>query len=370
MAKIIKVIIVIVAIVVGYLGHNNALAERSFKLALPGYQYEFPKDLRAHEDYKTEWWYYTGHLKTENGKRYGYELTFFRVGNPSENLPDNKEWALNNLYMTHFAISDENNKRFFHTQKFNRSALDRAGADTKQYNVWNENWSAHWKNSNMVLKASTPEFGIDLILIPQKAPVIHGKNGISQKSNCQGCASHYFSYTRLKTTGTIKINDALETVNGVSWMDQEFGSNQLSDNQTGWDWFSIQLDNRVEVMLYLLRLKDGSLDPSSSGTFINANGQYEHLSLSDFKVMSKDQWKSPHSTGIYPMDWSISIPSKKLNLTVQPTFKAQELHTSQINNITYWEGSCNVSGTYNKKPIAGQGYVEMTGYAKKFKQKI
>ncbi len=350
---------------------SNAFAERVFKLASPGYQYEFPKDLRAHEDYKTEWWYTTGHLKTDTGKRYGYELTFFRIGNPSEALPINKAWALNNLYMTHFAVSDENNRAFFHTQKFNRSALGRAGADPKRYRVWNENWSAYWENDRIRLKANMPEFSVNLALTPEKKPVVHGINGVSQKSNCEGCASHYFSYTRLKTDGTIQIkNNQPESVTGLSWMDQEFGSNQLSEDQMGWDWFSVQLDNNVELMLYLLRLKDGNIDPASSGTLIFADGSSEHLLLSDFKVNPTGQWKSPHSKGVYPMGWKISLPQKQLTLTLTPTFKDQELHTSQINNVTYWEGSCQVSGSYKTQPVNGQAYVEMTGYAKAFEEKI
>jgi predicted secreted hydrolase len=339
-----------------------------YKPALSGYSYQFPQDHASHDNYKTEWWYYTGHLQTKAGKRYGYELTFFRIGNdPSIRTDNTSAWNTNNLYATHFALSDENQKSFFYSEKLNRAGLNLAGARSDVYYVWNELWLAELLGNQMVLRANSPDGKqeLHLLLSSEKPPVIHGKGGISQKASCVGCASHYYSLTRLKTDGILLIDGKAEPVTGLSWMDHEFGSNQLSREQTGWDWFSVQLNDNTELMLYLLRHEDGTIDPNSSGTWINAQGQSRHLNLSDFKVTeSGKKWTSPTSKGTYPMGWKIEVPSEKLDLTVTPSFENQELYTSGSTKVAYWEGSSYVSGNRAGKTLQGNAYVEMTGYAK------
>lgn len=362
---------------------NLVWASDIFKMALPGYSFQFPADHASHPNYKTEWWYYTGHLKTDSGKTYGYELTFFRSGAGLKHPPTTSAWRLQDIYATHFAISDEDHQKFYMAEKLNRNHVGAAHAETDFYKIWNENWSAKLSTNpaqpnTHQLSASTNQFKIALDLTPEKPVVIHGKNGVSQKADCTGCASHYYSLTRLATTGTLWINGKPERVRGLSWMDHEFGSNQLTATQTGWDWFSIQLDNQTELMLYVLRneKKDKSgkplqyLDPNSSGTLVYANGTTEHLSLGDFKIKALKRWVSPNTKAVYPMGWNIQIPKKNIHLTITPTFKNQELVTQQSTQVAYWEGSSQVKGTVNNKPVVGLAYVEMTGYAEKFRQKI
>lgn len=342
-----------------------------YKAALPGYQYQFPRDHASHADYKTEWWYYTGHLKTRTGKHYGYELTFFRIGNDPtihEQTKDQKSpWNTDNLYAAHFALSDENNKAFTYSEKLNRAGLNIAGARSDAYYVWNELWLAEQLGNQMVLRANSPDGKqeIHLLLSSEKPPVIHGQGGVSQKASCVGCASHYYSLTRLKTEGLLFIDGEAEPVTGLSWMDHEFGSNQLSREQTGWDWFSIQLNDQTELMLYLLRRENGSIDPNSSGTVVDVQGRSRHLTLKDFKVTESGKtWASPASKGVYPMGWRVEVPSEKLDLTVTPSFEKQELYTAGSTKVAYWEGSSAVSGSKAGKPLQGQAYVEMTGYAR------
>lgn len=342
-----------------------------YQAASPGYQYQFPRDHASHPNFKTEWWYYTGHLQTTDGKRYGYELTFFRIGNEliqntGENLRKQGPWTTKNLYAAHFALSDVNNKQFFYSEKLNRTGLNVAGARNDTYYVWNELWLAELLGNQMVIRADSPDGKqeIHLLLSTEKAPVVHGKNGISQKASCPGCASHYYSMTRLKTEGMLILNGVAQPVTGVSWMDHEFGSNQLAENQRGWDWFSIQLNDRTEVMLYLLRQDDGQIDPNSSGTIIDADGKSRHLTLNDFKVETTGAtWTSPASKGKYPMGWHITIPSEDLSLNVTPSFENQELYTPGSTGVSYWEGSSSVAGRKRGQPVSGQAYVEMTGYA-------
>lgn len=347
------------------------LAEaKSFRLALPGYRYHFPADHAAHEDFKTEWWYYTGHLRSKSGKTFGYELTFFRMGTGIDNLPKNSDWALVQLYPAHFAISDATTQAFHFWEKLSRGGGGLAGADTAKYLVWNQNWRVRQQGDKHFLSAASNGNAINLTLTPLKPPVIHGKNGVSQKASCKGCASHYYSYTRMQTTGSITVNGETMDVSGLSWMDHEFGSNQLTSDQTGWDWFSIQLDNDTELMLYLMRTKSGIQDQNSSGTFVAASNQSRHLGEKDFSVHPMGHWTSPATKAVYPSGWQVSVPSQKLSLTITPLFKNQELVTRASTNTAYWEGACTVTGTFKGRPIQGEAYVELTGYDKPFRESL
>lgn len=347
-----------------------------YEPALPGYSFTFPRDHASHPTYKTEWWYYTGHLETEDHRPFGYELTFFRVGVPLRDPPLHTDWALQTLYAAHFAISDEQGKQFHVAEKLNRRHVGAAGAAENRYWVFNEDWSVIQPKADrgqFHLKADNDQYKIDLWLSAQKPVVIHGQDGVSQKADCKGCASHYYSYTRLATVGKLWINGKPQTVNGLSWMDHEFGSNQLTEKQVGWDWFSIQLADNTEVMLYVLRNQDKSpqsIDPNSSATMIDGNGKTKHLTAQQFSITSNKTWKSDKTQGLYPMGWEINIPSEKLKLTLTPTFEGQELVTNRSTQVAYWEGSTKVEGKRDLAPISGKAYVEMTGYAEKFRQKL
>jgi predicted secreted hydrolase len=350
-----------------------------YQAALPGYRFSFPRDHASHPQYKTEWWYYTGHLNTAEGKRYGYELTFFRVGLPEDDQARPKEnapaspWDADNLYAAHFALSDETNRRFEYSEKLNRPGVDVAGARDDVYYVWNELWLAELLGDRMVLRANSADGKreIHLLLSSEKPPVVHGQNGVSQKASCMGCASHYYSLTRLKTEGLLLLDGKASPVQGLSWMDHEFGSNQLGPNQVGWDWFSIQLSDGSDLMLYLLRQRDGGLDPNSSGTMVFPDGRSRHLTLKEFSVQNSGRtWTSPKTRGVYPMGWTIVVPSEDIQLTVTPVFENQELSTGASTQVSYWEGSSAVFGLRRGKPVQGQAYVEMTGYAQAFKARI
>ena len=337
----------------------------SYKLALPGRRLSFPADHYSHPDFKTEWWYYTGHLQTDSGKRYGYQVTCFRFGLRDRQHQVKEKPLFSELYMAHFALSDIGAKKFYYRERINRGADNKAGAATDRYLVWNEDWRVEGDARNHSIQIQDRGTRLRLDLTSLKPPVLHGANGLSQKGEGEGRASYYYSLTRMQTDGELTVGGKTEKVRGLSWMDHEFGSNQLSNDQVGWDWFSIQLDNNTEVMLYLMRRKDGSVDPYSSGTLVYAKGKTAHLALKDYRVEVLDRWKSPKSGAEYPMNWKVTIPAESIVLEITPEFRAQELITSRSTRVTYWEGAVRVKGTMHKKPIAGAGYVEMTGYAGK-----
>ncbi len=336
--------------------------------ATSGYTYAFPRDHASHPDYKIEWWYYTGNVKAKDGRRFGYQVTFFRVGVDSS--PSNpSKWAVRDLFMTHLAISDPSGKRYRYAEKLSRGGPGLAGAATDQYRVWNDDWSATLdgtrgpgSGSRHRLKANSPQAAIDLTLDEGKAPAIHGIGGISQKGAQAGNASHYYSLTRMPTRGSITVDGERFAVTGDSWMDHEFGTSFLEPGQRGWDWLSIQLSDGRELMLYQLRRDDGSRDPRSSGTLVGTDGKTKHLDVNAFTLTpGRTTFKSKNGA-VYPIEWSLTISSEKLDLKVTTPLNDQELALERSTGVAYWEGAVEVSGSATGKPVAGAGYLEMTGY--------
>lgn len=342
-----------------------------YRRALPGYRFQFPQDHFSHPEFKTEWWYYTGHLQTADGERYGYQMTFFRVGTEGGRSAVNpSRWTVRDLFLAHFAVSDLNRERFHFTDRLNRGALGGAGASTEALKVWNGDWRLEAEGKAHRLQAKDEKFTLDLTLSPLKPPVVHGKGGVSQKGEGAGYASHYYSLTRLESAGTITVNGRTRRVEGWSWMDHEFGSSLLREEHEGWDWFGLQLDNRVELMFYLMRRRGGDSDPHSSGTLILPDGASLPLTLSQVQVRPTGTWQSPRSKATYPMGWEIQIPDHGITLTLTPSFPDQELDTQKSTRVIYWEGSVEIRGQYQGTSVAGQGYVELTGYAAKFNKRI
>jgi predicted secreted hydrolase len=334
-----------------------------WKQALPGYEFSFARDHASHPDYKIEWWYYTGNVVTPDNHRFGYQLTFFRVG--VDKAPANpSRWAVRDLFMAHLAVTDISGQKFRFTEKINRAGIGWAGAATDSYRVWNEDWEARQnEQGQMMLHAMQDGIGLELTLDQGKPPVIHGARGISRKGAQAGNASHYYSLTRMPTRGAIVIDGQRYEVTGLSWMDHEFGTSFLEKEQRGWNWLSLQLDDQTELMLYEFRRSDGQRDPHTSGTFVDSSGQAATITASEFTLTPEAQWRSPKTGASYPVVWKVSIPSRRIELTVRAAVNDQELETRESTRVNYWEGAIEVTGTKDGKPVQGRGYLEMTGYA-------
>ena len=333
-----------------------------WKYATAGYRFEFPRDHASHPDYKIEWWYYTGNVKTTDGRRFGYQVTFFRVG--VDYAPANpSKWAIRDLYMTHLAVSDARGNRYRFAEKLTRGGPGLAGAETSRYYTWNDDWNAGLnQRGEHVLKAASTDAAVDLILAEGKPPAINGINGISQKGTQAGNASHYYSLTRMPTRGTIMIDGERFEVSGLSWMDHEFGTSFLEPEQRGWDWLSIQMSDGRELMLYRLRRADGSRDPRSSGTIVDRSGRTIHLNNEQFTLTEGRARFTSKNGAVYPTEWTITVPSQKVELKVTTPVDDQELSLLPSTGIAYWEGMIDVAGTSGGVAVAGSGYLEMTGY--------
>jgi predicted secreted hydrolase len=316
----------------------------------------FPEALFYQKDYRVQWWYFTGHLFDSSGREFGYELTFFVVGVQKKDFAS--RFGVNNIYISHFAVSDIQSNRFYFSDKTESGAYEFAGATGDRLKVWIDGTVLEGNGTTMHLKASDGQKSITLKLTPSKPLVLHGEKGFSRKSEESILiASYYLSYTQMQTEGSLTIGKDVFTVKGKSWFDREISSRGLSQNQAGWDWFAIQLDDNREIMLYLLRNRDGSIDRSSSGTLVSHNGRYRHLASNDFMISVPDHYRSAETGAKYPAAWEIRIPSENLILKLIPLIRDQEVLAYNSTGNYYWEGACRVNGS-----ATGRAYVEMTGY--------
>ena len=358
-------------------GYTQALGPREFV---------FPDDHGAHPGFKTEWWYYTGNLFTEEGRQFGYQFTIFRNQlspsgedfvrinqkesaqmNLELNSANDSEWSTNQLYLAHFAISDVSKRDHVFNERYSRGTAGLAGASVDPYRIWLEDWEITRVTD---LKATDERFpvrikaemsdgtALEVVLNPQKPLVLQGEEGYDKKGGEDGNASYYISFTRMQTEGLLKKDGESLAVSGLSWMDHEWSTSALDSGQTGWDWFSIQLSNGYELMYYQIRNADPELAPQTTGSLIAPNGQKRDLGQGEVQLEVLEYWTSPHTGARYPLQWTLGIPSEELKVDVATVFDDQEMTVS----VQYYEGALHVSGKFRDEAIDGNGYIEMTGY--------
>lgn len=351
---------------VNYVSVTDAMIAESdtlFEKALESREFSFPDDHAAHNNFKLEWWYFTGNIATTDGKKYGYQFTIFRNALNSQLSDVGSSFATNQMYFAHLGLTDIGKNKHYHFEKFARGINGIAGAEANPLSIYIENWeikadypNGNYKMPNFRIIAKDSNISIDLELIPHKEMVLHGDRGLSPKSSIPGNASYYYSYTRLGTNGKISIDKQESQVSGYSWMDREWSTSALSSGQTGWDWFSIQFDDNSELMYFRLRDSLGNTD-FGKGTYVYPDGRYEKLSVDDvdLKILKT---KKLNSGSAYPLKWSFDIPKYLLKMDSQVQVDEQEMKLS----VKYYEGSIIIKGEKNGKPIKGLGYVELTGY--------
>ncbi len=323
--------------------------------------WSFPRDHGRHDGFKIEWWYFTGTCRDDVGRRFGYELTVFRSAlDPRQPTSRPSRWAASDLYFAHAAVTDVSGNGFAYGEELERARPGMAWASDRGLDVSLLNWSARQgKDGAIHLIAARPTLSIDLALTGGRGPFLEGPGGVNVKAIGAGHASYYYSVTRLRTAGTLGIGGkAYHIVDGLSWMDHEFSTDSMSADQIGWDWFGLQLADGTDLMIYRMRRRDGSTD-YLSGTRVTADGVPHYLAAGDITLAGDQPWTSPSSHAAYPQRWRVTVDGRPL--TVRPQTASQELTTSSSAGVTYWEGAADVTDDAGKP--AGQGYLEMTGYA-------
>ncbi len=337
----------------------SSLDQAGFARAVEPRPFRFPRDHGEHPEYRNEWWYFTGNLHSDSGRQFGYQVTFFRFSlKPPTGDKRASSWADNPVWMAHVALTDSAGKRHLANERLVRSGPGLAGVESEPFRVWVEDWQLAGNGTDFPwhIQIAAPEFQIDLELSadPAVGVVLQGDQGLSQKSAEPGNASYYYSYPRMPTRGQITLDGTTVAVQGNSWFDREWGTSALAADQTGWDWFSLQLGGGESLMYYQLRDSQGKPDSFSAGTLVSALGVKRTLSLDDVELTPERWWESPTGRR-YPVEWRLHIRSLNRTLQVKPVLDDQEMNLS----VRYWEGAVEV---YEQGQLAGRGYLEMTGY--------
>ncbi len=315
-------------------------------------EFTFPADHGPHPGFRNEWWYFTGNLDTEEGRRFGYQVTFFNASLPvTEQQASDSAWHSDRLWMAHVALTDVEGGEHYPFERFSRENPGLAGATLEPLHVWLDEWqlttgdAGEWQ-----LDVSSRTFTLDLRLSATKAPVLQGVGGLSQKSPETGNASYYYSLTRIATTGTVRIDGEAFNVTGSSWLDREWSTSALADNQSGWDWFSLQFDDNQELMYYQLRTDTGVVHPNSQGNWTDTEAHQTLIRPQDIVLEELETWTSPSGV-VYTTVWSLQYAGK--------TWRIEAVLDDQLMNLSipYWEGAVDVLTASGER--AGRGYLEM-----------
>jgi predicted secreted hydrolase len=340
----------------------SLLAEPStegFSRATKIRQFQFPQDHSAHPDYRSEWWYITGNLVDEQNQKqaFGFQATFFRFALSAEDIQRPSLWRSNQLWMAHVAVTDIKEKQHYADERFSRGNPGMAGVQLSPFQIWLDDWQIKSVNNKFpwTLTVNAKEFAFNLTIMPEKKLILNGDKGLSKKSDAPGNASYYYSISRLTTQGTININKQTYSVKGLSWLDREWSTSSLDKDQTGWDWFSLQLQSGEDLMFYQLRTNTGGVHHSSQGTWVEKNSQTQMIKHADIKLTPLDWWQSEKGER-YPIRWRMEYLSRQKDFIIQALVKNQKMELL----IPYWEGAVVVLDHSGKK--IGQGYLEMTGY--------
>jgi len=328
----------------------------------------FPTDHGPHPDYRHEWWYFTGNLFTSGQRHFGFELTVFRFGLAPGEPARESRLATHHVHMAHLALTDTERASFIHFERFARPVLGIAGARAEPFRVWLEDWVVEADPDRghpdcegclaLRLHAADGDIELDLALESLKPAVLQGHDGYSPKSATPGNASHYYSLTRLATEGSIRTAEGEFAVEGTSWLDREWGSSVLDDDQAGWDWFALQFDDGRELMYYRMRRDDGTTDPASAGVLVDADGDTVRLAADDVSLTALAHWQSPTTGARYPVRWQVVAPAIGLDVEIEPRLEHQEMDTV----VRYWEGAVTAGGQLGNETASAVGYVELTGY--------
>ena len=320
----------------------------------------FPRDHAAHPDYRAEWWYFTGHLRDAKGRPFGFQLTLFRFEIAAQQAPSSLQsssaWRTPTVLLGHFGLSDIASTKFHAFERLSRALPTVAGTKLAPPAVWLDDWRIEQQGDDAWhLHAAQDGVALTLELEAASAVVLQGEAGLSRKSAAAGNASYYYSLPKLTARGSVLLADGKHEVTGEAWLDREWSTSALSREQSGWDWFALQLADGGSLMFYRLRQRDGGTDDYSAGSYVDASGKQHRLSAQDLRIEARGAWTSPHSGRVYPQGWHLALPRMKLAWELAPRLVDQEWR----GRFHYWEGAVTV--TQDGQP-AGLGYVELTGY--------
>ena len=311
-------------------------AEVWFETKASDTEISLPKDDAPHHA-KMEWWYYNGHLTTKSGKQFSFHYTTFLLK------------GLNNHMVSHVSLSDFQTGQHYIDQR--RTAGNPSNKTENQFEFVHGGWLMSGGNGKDKLEVANKEFSFSLKLASSAPPVFHGQDGIISLGTAG--SSYYYSRTRMNATGTVKVNNKIESVEGLIWFDHQWGD--FATLQLSWDWFSLQLENNTDLMIY--QLHDKLNKPVLYSASITKNGQTEILNKNEFSASQEKKWTSKKTGITYPVEWNIKIPKYAIDIQTRSVLENSEFDAKLTTYNTYWEGAIIVQGSHT-----GRGFMELKGY--------
>ncbi len=308
----------------------------AFPLVTPGRILQFPADHGAHPNYRQEWWYVTGWLKTGRGEDLGFQITFFRA-RPDFETDNPSSFTPRQVLLAHAALADPRVGRLKHDERAARTALGLAGSKVGDTDVWVDDWSLKLGAGGYTAQISARDFSLELQFETDKAPTLQGANGFSRKGKRPDEASYYYSRPQLQAKGAVDG----KPVTGTAWLDHEWSSQYMAAEAVGWDWCGLNMDDGSALMAFRMRGKDGGVAFAPEG-----------IAFEPLRV-----WKSPRTNTSYPVEMLVTAKGEKFRLV--PLMDDQELDARASTGTIYWEGA--VTAFRGEQP-AGRGYLELTGY--------
>jgi len=337
--------------------NDSALSSRLLPV-LPDHLLVFPNDYGAHPDFRLEWWYITGWLETDDKKKFGFQVTFFRYatdlnfGNPSR-------FAAKDVVIAHLALSDPAVGRLMHREKTAREGFDLAYSKQGNTGVKLDDWFlVREENGTYQVDMRSEDFGLQLSLRPTQKPMLQGDQGFSRKGPKPEQASYYYSEPHLSTTGTVFKNHQSFSVDGVAWLDHEWSTAYLDSDADGWDWIGANLDDGSALMMFQIRGKKGDRIWAYAA-LREVSGEMRFFTANEIEFTPIRMWESPHTEAVYPV--SMRIRAGEIEWQLIPLMDDQELDSRQSTGAVYWEGAVTL---IKDNRSVGQGYLELTGYVR------
>jgi predicted secreted hydrolase len=321
---------------------------------------QFPRDAGSHPQFRNEWWYITGWLKTQDGSRLGMQITFFR-NRPRIAEDSASRFAPRQLLFAHAALSDPGSGSLLHDQRAARAGFGLARAEEGRTEVAIEDWSLKAAGNGYEAEIAARDFRYALKFEPTQGPLLQGERGFSRKGPLAAQASYYYSQPHLAVSGSVRVGGAERAVSGEAWLDHEWSSEPLAEGAVGWDWVGINLEDGGALMAFRVRDRDGG-SFWAGGTLRSADGRVRVLKPSEVRFSPLRRWRSPRSGAEYPV--AVHVEAGPLALELEPLMDDQELDARASTGTVYWEGA--VSAKEGGK-VAGRGYLELTGYWKPLK---
>ncbi|MGO8856740.1 MAG: lipocalin-like domain-containing protein [Steroidobacteraceae bacterium] len=338
----------------------GAVGRTAYAVVTPDRRVTFPRDYGSHSAFRTEWWYVTGWLTTEDGESLGFQITFFRT-KPDIDAANPSAFAPRQLLIAHCAISDPKRGRLWQDQRIRRAGLGLAEAAEGDANVWIDDWSLQREAGVYQTRITAEDFALKLALADTQPPMLNGDSGVSRKGPSPEAASYYYSLPHMRVTGTIARAGTPARVTGEAWFDHEWSSEYLDSQASGWDWIGINLDDGAALMAFRIRAADGTAR-WAGGTYRASDGRVELLNPQDVHFAADRTWVSPRTGIRYPVVWHVDAGPHRVVL--EPLMDDQENDTRLSTGAIYWEGAVRA---FEGNTTVGRGYLELTGYGDRLK---